>query len=135
MKILKEDENNNPLYDFTGLNEDEFISRLDGTVQKRNGRKSINEDPSETNPNWDAFSLAGKAYAMNNGILDNTSLKYLYMEWNFPKETIDMIYYYFGNSFDETNTFLNILDGSESLENAWGRYTDDNDIAHELFPF
>jgi hypothetical protein len=113
------------------LASDEFVSRLTGEIIKKNGRKSLREQP-DNNPNIDAFKLLGETFKVQE---DDKSLKYLYMEWNFPHETINKIFKYFVNSFDDTNDFLNILDGCDSLEEAWSVYQQENDLFHEPFPF
>jgi hypothetical protein len=51
---------------------------------------------------------------------DDTGLKYLFMEWNFPKDFIILIWEKVGNkcSFDEANDFLRIYDGADNFEEA-----------------
>lgn len=81
------------------------------------------------------FKIAADLFKSNEANKnDKHSLKYLYLEWNFPHETIDMIYDYMGNSFDSTDEFLNILDGSDSIEEAWEFYKEKYDLPDQ-FPF
>lgn len=70
---------------------------------------------------------------MNSEIRDTNSVKYLYQEWDYPKEFIDMIFDEFGNSFDESNSFLNRLDGmdgnlNQKTRQSWESYCDENEI-------
>jgi hypothetical protein len=85
--------------------------------------------------NFDAFKLVGEAFGLNIGMRDNSGLKYLYMEWSYPKEVIDEIYYTLGgNSYDDTNEFLNIWDGADTLREAWDTWCDLYDIPDD-YPF
>jgi len=77
----------------------------------------------------------GELMRIDNRVNDTSSLKYLFMEWCFPKDLIEEIYTYMGNSFDETNEFLNRLDGCSSLKEAWDSHTREYDCEHEPFPF
>jgi len=114
--------------------ETHFKSRLDGEIKERNGRKTLNEDPSPDNPMWKAFSLAGDLFRMNTEKRDTNPVKYLYQEWDYPKDFIDMVFEEFGNSFDESNSFLYLLNGcdgnlNEKTKQAWEQFCDDNDIS------
>lgn len=96
--------------------------------------KSLNEDPSPENPNWAAFALVADAFRLNTEIRDQNPLKYLYREWNYPKSFIKELFEYMCNSFDESNWFLNKLDGADNLLEAWNSYIEDMDV-NDTFPF
>ena len=115
-------------------NETHFLSRLNGEIMERNGRKTLNEDPSPDNPQWAGFALVAEAFRSNTEIRDTNPVIYLYQQWNYPKDYIDMIFEEFGNSFDESNSFLNKLDGydgnlNKKTRDAWETFCDDNDIS------
>ena len=77
--------------------------------------KTFNEQP-DNNPQFEAFALIAECFRLNTTIQDKSGLKYLYTEWRFPKKLIKKYFEYFGNSYDLTNHFLNILDGCGSNE-------------------
>jgi len=109
------------------------ISRITGKPIDKN-LKSLLEDPSPENPNWKAFGLMAEAFRLNTSIQDKNPLKYLYQEWNFPKSFIKELFELMGSSFDETNWFLNKLDGEDSLQMTWESYVVENNI-NDGFPF
>ena len=115
------------------MNNETFLSRIDGTIKNRGDIKTLNEMP-ENNPQIEAFALMAECFRMNSVIQDERPVIYLYQLWKYPKETIDAIFEHFGNSFDETNHFLNRLNGCDSLEEAWESYANENDVKDE-FPF
>lgn len=118
------------------LGEDEFISRLDGSIQKKN-IKTINEymrDGEDFPPELsDAISKFGELFRENER-KDEGMVKYLYNEWRFPKNIIDLVFHEFGESFDESHEFLILMDGSdgdtdqEMMRNAWDSYVDEYDV-------
>jgi hypothetical protein len=63
-----------------------------------------------------------------------SALRQLCETWKFNKEFIEEIFLYFGNSYDETDYFLDLLDGSDNLEEAWEKYKDERDVIDEC-PF
>jgi len=114
-------------------NETHFESRITGEILERNGRKTLNEDPSPENPQWAGFAFVAEAFRSNSEIRDTNTVKYLYQEWNYPKDYIDLIFEEFGNSFDESNLFLNIVDGcdgnlNQKTKEAWELYCDEYDV-------
>jgi len=114
--------------------ENQFISRIDGNIyNKSNFPPTINEE-TINNAQIESFKFAAEAFRLNDVIQDTNPLKYLCMEWNFPKEHIKNIFTRLGNSFDTTNEFLNIWDGSDTLMEAWDTYCDKYDIM-EPYPF
>jgi hypothetical protein len=105
-----------------------FVSRITGKITEVGERKTLNEQP-ENNPQIEAFALVAECFRLNGRVQDKSGLKYLYDEWRFPKKTIKKYFEYFGNSYDETNHFLDILDGCDSDEKeAMKRYESENNI-------
>ena len=116
------------------MKNDTFISRIDGQVKNRKDFEKLNDS------NIKKYMLKVKDILdLNNELNDNNKkyyIKYLYQEWNFPKETIDIIFKYFSYSFDTTYEFLEILDSENgSLEHAWDVFSNKYDIEHQPFPF
>jgi len=97
-------------------------------MKKKN--KTLNEQPTN-NPQIEGFGLVADAFRLNTENRDKNPVEYLYMEWNFPTEIIDKYFEELGNSFDETNKFLNILDGADSEEEAIQMYENEQ-IAYIL---
>jgi hypothetical protein len=109
------------------------ISRVTGEVLD-DSKKSLNEDPSPDSPIWESFAIAAECFRLNIDIQDQNPLKYLCQEWNYPESFIKELFEIMGNSFDESNWFLNKLDGSDNLKEAWDVYSEENEI-HTGFPF
>ena len=90
--------------------------------------KTLNEQP-ENNPQIKAFALVAECFRLNTIREDKSGLKYLYYEWRFSKKLIKKYFEQFGNSYDETNHFLNILDGCGLDENEAMRiYESENNV-------
>jgi hypothetical protein len=112
-------------------NETHFESRITGEILERNGRKSINEQ-TDNNPQLVGFALVAEVFRLNDK-RDENSVKYLYQEWNYPKDYIDMIFDEFGNSFDESNLFLNRVNAcngnlNQKTKQAWESYCDEYEV-------
>ena len=58
--------------------------------------------------------------------------KSLMNEWNFPEELIRRVANHF-QCASEGNIFLDALDATSGLEEAWDRYCVTRDITHEDF--
>lgn len=68
-----------------------------------------------------------------NGKHDNR-LKHLKCDWNFDTKIIEITFETFDKSFDLSDTFLNILDGSDTITEAWDVMVDEYNINSE-YPF
>jgi hypothetical protein len=132
--IIIEDYKEEPINE--NLADDEFISRLTGLVTKKNGRKTILESIKDGEELSDdiakSFLVVGECFRMNDQS-DPGMVKYLYNEWSFPKNVIDIVFNEMGYSFDETQKFLIRMSGSddtdqERMKESWDKYCDDNDI-------
>lgn len=75
-------------------------------------------------------------------IRDKQKLKSLCERWTYPEEIITKVFIYFGESFDQTDEFLDIIDAYTDhndpwvmkLHYAWYHFTTDNNIEHEADP-
>jgi hypothetical protein len=113
-----------------------YISRLTGELLPKDN-KTINEmvKSGEEFDEETKMAIKGFGELLSNKEYNNTnSLKYLYREWSFPKKIIDIVFNEFGNSFDESDSFLNRMDGcdgtiEEKMKEAWDDYCEECDIS------
>lgn len=109
------------------------ISRITGEVIKTDDSKTINEQP-ENNMQFEAFKIVGELIKENDINRNSKSLNYLKQTWGFSEEIIKAVHDHFDGSFDESDHFLNILDGADDIDDAWLKYCDEVDC-YEVNPF
>jgi hypothetical protein len=110
--------------------EEYFTSRIDGSLKFKSDFEKVGDFYKEKKQNLDDFnnqlksSLSSIVY-YGSDFRSDTNLVHEKLKeiWNLDHQLLREIVNYF-ESFDQTNAFLEILDGSDDINSAWNEFVD-----------
>lgn len=111
---------------------DKVVSRLTGEEIEVGFNRTMHEMP-ENNPNVKAFGIVAECLRMNVKPLDESLFEILCQRYTYPKEMLRTLFEYMAGSFDATDRYLYIVDGTDekTLEAAWHTWNTETGAVYE----